>query len=86
MCILIELSEVNFKMSPVDEKPRRRYSKSSKYDPILDRFIVSRDRLVIVEVAERNANYIRTQLKKRIDARRLDLKVSVVEDEVYLEK
>ena len=61
-------------------------NKTSKYDPILDRFLVGRDRLVTVEVTGRNPNYLRMQLKKRIDARQLAFKVSVVEDEVYLEK
>jgi hypothetical protein len=80
------LSHVKFELIPVDNKPSREYNKTSKYDPILDKFLVGRDRLVTVEVTGRNPNYLRMQLKKRIDARQLDFKVSVIDDEVYLEK
>jgi len=80
------LSDVKFQLIPVDDKPSRKFNKASKYDPILDRFLVGRDRLVTVEVTGRNPNYLRMQLKKRIDARQLAFKVSVIEDEVYLEK
>jgi hypothetical protein len=43
---------------------------------------------VKVEVPNKDANYLRTQLKKRIDARELDsnLDVSVVNNVAYLEK
>ena len=80
------MSDVKFQLIPVDDKPSRKFNKASKYDPILDRFLVGRDRLVTVEVTGRNPNYLRMQLKKRIDARQLAFKVSVVDDEVYLEK
>lgn len=80
------MSDVKFQLIPVDDKPSRKFNKASKYDPILDRFLVGRDRLVTVEVTGRNPNYLRMQLKKRIDARQLAFKVSVIEDEVYLEK
>jgi hypothetical protein len=80
------LSHIKFELSPVENKPSRKFNKTSKYDLILDRFLVGRDRLVTVEVAGRNPNYLRMQLKKRIDARQLDFKVSVIDDEVYLEK
>ena len=40
-----------------------------------------------VDVAGKDANYLRTQLNKRIEARRLrGVKVSVVNDVCYLEK
>ena len=44
--------------------------------------------LVKVEVTGKDANYLRTQLKKRIDARDLNAKieVSVVNNIAYLEK
>ena len=80
------MSDVKFSLIPVDNKPSRIFNKTSKYDPILDKFLVGRDRIVTVKVAGRNPNYLRMQLKKRIDARQLDFKVSVVDDEVYLEK
>ena len=66
--------------------PRRKYRKGSKYDPILDKFQEGKNKLVTVDVAGREANYVRTQLKKRIDARDLNIDVSVVNNKVYLEK
>jgi hypothetical protein len=80
------LSDVKFQLIPVDDKPSRKFNRASKYDPILDRFLVGKDRLVTVEVTGRNPNYLRMQLKKRIDVRKLDFKISVIDDEVYLEK
>jgi hypothetical protein len=80
------LNAVKFALIPVDNKPSRKFNKTSKYDPILDKFLVGKDRIVTVEVTGRKPNYLRMQLKKRIDARQLDFKVSVVDDEVYLEK
>jgi hypothetical protein len=80
------LSEVSFDLSPVEKKPSRKYRKGSKYDPILDKFLRDKNKLVIVEVAGKEANYVRTQLKKRIDARELKLEVSVTNNKVYLEK
>ena len=80
------MSGVSFDLSPVDEMPRRKYRKGSKYDPILDAFLEGDHKLVAVEVPERDGNYIRTQLKKRVDARGLQVDVSVVNNKVYLEK
>jgi hypothetical protein len=80
------MSNVKFDLSPVDKKPSRKYRKGSKYDPILDKFLESKNKLVTVEVAGKDGNYIRTQLKKRIDARELNVNVSVVNNKAYLEK
>ena len=82
------MSEVKFDLSPVEKKPNRRYRKGSKYDPILDEFLNGKNSLVSVEIRGKDANYIRTQLKKRIDARGLSKKidVSVVNNKSYLEK
>jgi len=80
------MSEVSFNLTPVAEKPSRRYRKGSKYDPVLDAFMAGTDALVAVEIAGKDANYIRTQLNKRIDAKNLRVKVSVVNNIVYLEK
>ena len=77
---------VNFDLSPVDEMPKRKYRKGSKYDPILDKFLEDKNKLVTVEVAGKDGNYVRTQLKKRIDALGLKIDVSVVNNKVYLEK
>jgi hypothetical protein len=80
------MGEVSFNLTPVTEKPSRRYRKGSKYDPILDTFLAGTDALVAVEIAGKDANYIRIQLNKRIDARNLRVKVSVVNNITYLEK
>jgi len=79
---------MNFKLEEVKEKPHRRYRKGSKYDPVLDRFLEGKAKLVKVEVPGKDANYIRTQLKKRIDARGCGDKaeVSVVNNVAYIEK
>jgi hypothetical protein len=81
------MSDVNFNLQPVDEKPSRKYRKGSKYDPIIDAFLSGTDKLVTISVPDKDANYLRTQLNKRIDARKLSgVKVSVVNNVCYLEK
>jgi hypothetical protein len=82
------LSEVKFDLQPVSRKPSRKYRKGSKYDPILDSFMSSEHNLVKVEVENKDANYLRTQLNKRIEARDIGgkIKVSVVNNVAYIEK
>jgi len=81
------MSEVKFNLKPIEEKPTRRYRKGSKYDPVLDRFLERAANLVEVSMESRDANYLRTQLNKRIEARNLrNVKVSVVNNVCYLEK
>ena len=82
------MSEVKFDLKPVTKKPSRKYRKGSKYDPILDSFLNGEHDLVKVEDANKDANYLRTQLNKRIEARDLlnQVKVSVVNNVTYLEK
>jgi hypothetical protein len=82
------MSDVKFDLKPVSKKPSRKYRKGSKYDPIIDSFMESEHELVKVEVPDKDANYLRTQLKKRIDARDLQdkVEVSVVNNIAYLEK
>ncbi|MDH5703981.1 MAG: hypothetical protein OEY99_07170 [Aigarchaeota archaeon] len=81
------MGEVKFNLKPIEEKPTRRYRKGSKYDPVLDRFMDRAAKLVEVSIEGRDANYLRTQLNKRIEARNLrNVKVSVVNNVCYLEK
>jgi hypothetical protein len=81
------MSDVKFDLKPVDEKPSRQYRKGSKYDPILDAFMEGTDALAAVEVPDKDGNYLRTQLNKRIEAKGLaGIKVSVVNNVCYLEK
>jgi hypothetical protein len=83
-----EMSDVKFDLKPVEKKPTRRYRKGSKYDPILDAFLAGTDNLVEVNIEGKDANYLRTQLNKRIEARDMggQVKVSVVNNVAYLEK
>jgi len=82
------MSEVKFNLKPVESKPSRQYRRgSSKYDPILDTFMEGTDALVAVEVPEKDGNYLRTQLNKRIETKGLEgIRVSVVNNVCYLEK
>lgn len=83
-----EESEIAFKFTTVKEKPSRKYRKGSKYDGIIDAFLESKNNLVSINVEGKDANYIRTQLKKRIESRKLEnkIKVSVTNNVCYLEK
>jgi len=86
---IVPTPPVDFSLTNVDSKPKRKYRKGSKYDPILDAFKKSEDKLVKIEVPNKDANYIRTQLNKRIEAnprKYARIKVSVVNNIAYLEK
>lgn len=82
------MSEVDFELKAVEEKQSRKYRKGSKYDPILDEFQEMDEDLVKVVVEDKEANYLRMQLKKRMDVRGLEEKVdaSVVNGVCYLER
>jgi len=81
------MSDVTFNLKPIEEKPTRKYRKGSKYDPLLNAFTSGPNDLVAVDVPGKEANYLRTQLNKRIEARNIhNLKVSVVNNVCYLEK
>ena len=80
------MSEIKFKMRKVDEKRIKTSAKRSIYDPMIDQFIESGEELVEINVENKKANYIVTQLKKRIDVRKLDIEVSHAQGFVYLEK
>ena len=83
-----QMADLSFKLVDVEKKPDRRHRKGSKYDPIIDAFSEGGSSLVKVDIHGKDANYVRTQLKKRIDARELgkQIDVSIVNDVAYLEK
>ncbi len=84
---MFAMTDISYNMNPVTEKPSRGYRKGSKYDPIVDAFMSGMNSLVTVDVEGKDANYLRTQLNKRIDARNLQgVKVSVINNVCYLEK
>ena len=80
------MNEVKFDMKPVEKKPSRRYRKGSKYDRILEAFVEGTDNLVEVTVEGKDANYLRTQLNKRIEVKGVKVKTSVVNNVLYLQK
>ena len=81
------MRDVKFDLKPIEEKPRSKYRKGSKYDAVLDEFLEGASKLVEVSVDGKEANYLRLQLSKRIEARKIGgVKVSVVNGVVYLEK
>lgn len=81
------MKDMNFQLKPVEEKPSRKYSKKSKYDPIIDKFLELNQDIAKVEVREKDPNYLRTQLKKRIDIRGIGetIEATVVNGNCYLE-
>jgi hypothetical protein len=84
---MVEMSELKFNLKSITEKPPRHYRKGSKYDPVIDAFMEEDEDLVEVSVQGKDANYLRTQLDKRIEAKNLKtIKVSVVNNICYLEK
>ena len=80
------MSKVKFDLKPVKRKPSRRYRKGSKYDPILDAFMEATENLVAVTVTGKDADYLKIQMNKRIEAKGLKVKTSVVNNILYLEK
>ena len=81
------MDNMKFELKPLEKKPSRRYRKGGKYDPIMDSFIEGTNNLVEVTVEGKDANYLRTQLNKRIEARGIKkVKTSVVNNVLYLEK
>ncbi len=83
---MVEMEKVKFSLKPIEEKPTRTYRKGSKYDPILKAFLEGKDKLATVSVENKDPNYLRTQINKRINAKGYKVTVSVVGNQVYLEK
>lgn len=75
-----------FKFVEVEKKESRKYHKTSKYDPILDRFMESKHKLAKLDIKTDDPNYLRLQMKKRIDTRELPIIVSVGNGVIYFEK
>ena len=74
----------------MEEKPQRKTranKRGSKYEPIIIAFLDSGHSLAKVEGTGLDANYLRVQLAKALEARGTGLiEVSVRNKEVYLEK
>jgi len=82
----IEKKELKFKFGEsVDALPERRYAKGSKFDAVLDSTFVKR--FTEISIEGKDANYIRTQLVKRILSRKMPgLGVAVANGKCYIEK
>lgn len=80
--------DIGFTLKAVTKKPSRKYRKGSKYDPILDAFLKQDQKMVTITIDGKEANYIRTQLNKRISAEKKysGIKISVINNIAYLEK
>jgi hypothetical protein len=83
-----EENEIVFKLHPVKEKPKRKFSKPSKYDQPIDAFLQSDNKLAKIDFEEKEANYLKLQLAKRIEIRNLQdqIEVSTINNECYLER
>ena len=84
------MSDINFNIQPVEEKPERKNRatrRKSKYEPIINAFLDSGHSLARVEGTGLDANYLRGQLMKVLAMKEIGLvKISVRNKEVYLEK
>lgn len=59
--------EMKFTVKPVSKKPTRKYRKGSKYDAIITGFVEANVPLAEVEVKDKTASYLSTQLGKRLE-------------------
>lgn len=82
----LKMSEIKFQMRPVETKREKKFLKRSIYDPMIDQFLESGHPLVEISVEERRASYIASQLKKRIEVRKLDIIASAGGGFAYLER
>ncbi len=80
------MSKIEFQMKPVTEKREKTHLKGSKYDPIIDQFLDSGHNLVEITVEDKKAGYIVSNLRKRIEKRKLNIIASAASGFVYLEK
>jgi len=80
--------DFSFDLVDLEKKFRRKFSKVSKYDPIITKFCEGTFALCQIDALGKNANYVRLRLSKRIDARGLDkqITISVVNNIAYLKE
>jgi hypothetical protein len=84
------MSDIDFKMQPVGEKPEKRkppYRTGNKYEAIITAFRRSGHKLVSVDGVKVDANYLASQLKRLLAIKGdADIEVSVRNKKVYMEK
>ena len=83
-----EVNAMEFTLTARKTKPKRKYRKGSKYDPMIDGIIEALKTEELLEVkTDKDPNYLRTQLDKRIVARELKgINISVTNNKVYAER
>lgn len=84
-----EKYEFEFEEVEDEALPKTTYTKGSMYDPIVEAFLASPKTMVALKPKpDETANYLRTQIVKRIEAKKLkaEIKASVVNNKVYLQK
>lgn len=86
-----ETKKYDFEFEEVEEEglPKTTYTKGSMYDPIVEAFLASpKDIVKLTPHKDETANYLRTQIVKRIEAKEVKdkIKASVVNNKVYLQK
>jgi len=80
-----KMNKIIFEMRSVEEKREKKYTTTSMYDPIIDQFLKSGEKLVEVTVEDKKAGYVAGQLKKRIETRELEIEASAAQGFIYLE-
>ena len=84
------MSDINYSINPVDEKPARKYGRKKGqplYDSIIDAFLELNYNVCRVDNTGRNTNYLASQLRNVCKRRKVDsVNISVRNKEVYLEK
>jgi len=78
--------KIKFDMKPVQVKREKLSIHVSIYDPMIDQFIEGGKELVEIKVEDKKEGYVVSQLKKRMDVRKLEIDVSHAQGFVYLEK
>ena len=78
---------MRFKLIPMEEIPKIKRHKRSKYDPIIEAFIKSGHKIAKVAVEGIKTNQLALGLKRRLRSLGIDhIKVEIINYEVYLER
>ena len=78
--------KIKFDMKPVQVKREKLSIHVSIYDPMINQFIDGGEELVQIKVEDKKEGYVVSQLRKRMDVRKLEIEVSHAQGFVYLEK
>jgi len=82
------MPEIKYEMKPVEKKRPKSKHIRSIFDPLINAFIKSGHTLVEIDIKDKKAGYMVTQLKNRIKKRELEIDIEVSHGGgfVYLEK